>query len=158
VSNRSLGLFQERTQVQLQRVRRHKSFVTWMMDLGRISLDGHDSGKWDACLGRIAWFLYSGSHRHMIGAHDLFESFTESDSGMYVELGMGTRHAVQGSGTMLFQMELGDVLRVTNVLWVPECALQSQRLRRRDMQFCSGWTGVVHAQRIYLRHNSGSWS
>jgi hypothetical protein len=80
-----------------------ESFVTWMMDLGRSSLDGRDLGKWDACLGRIAWFLYSGSHQHMTGARDLFESFTESDSGMYVELGMGTKHAVQGSGTMSFR-------------------------------------------------------
>jgi hypothetical protein len=91
-----------------------------MMDLGRSSLDGRNSGKWDAYLGKIAWFLYSGSHRHMTGARDLFERFIEFDSGMYVELGMGTRHAVQGSGKMSFRMESGDVLRLTNVLCVPE--------------------------------------
>jgi len=28
-----------------------KSFVTWMMDLGRISLDDHELGKNDVCLG-----------------------------------------------------------------------------------------------------------
>jgi hypothetical protein len=39
-----------------------ESSVTWMMDLGRSSLDGRDSSKWDAYLGRIAWSLYSGSH------------------------------------------------------------------------------------------------
>jgi len=61
-----------------------------------------DMGKWNAFLGRIAWFLYSQSHRHMIGARILFESFTESDSGMYVELGMRTKHVVQGSRTMSF--------------------------------------------------------
>jgi hypothetical protein len=33
----------------------------------------------------------------------VFESFTESDSEMHVELGMGTKHAVKGSGTMSFQ-------------------------------------------------------
>jgi hypothetical protein len=71
-----------------------ESSMTWMIDLGKISLDGHDLGKRDACLGRIAWFLYSGSHRHMTGARDLFKSFIESDSCMYAELGMGTRNAV----------------------------------------------------------------
>jgi hypothetical protein len=50
----------------------------------------------------------------------LFENVTEFDSDMYVELGMGTKHTVQGYGTMSFQMESGDVLRVTNVLWVPK--------------------------------------
>ena len=33
---------------------------------------------------------------------------------------MGTKHAVQGFGAVSFQMESGDVLRVTNVLWVPK--------------------------------------
>jgi hypothetical protein len=104
-----------------------------MMDLGRSLLDGRDLGKRDAFLGRIAWFLYYGSHRHMIRAQDLFESFTESDSDMYVELGMETKHVVQGYGIVVFQMESRDVLRVTNVLWVPGVCSRSQRLRRRDM-------------------------
>jgi hypothetical protein len=70
--------------------------------------------------GGGTWFVDSGATCHMTGARELFESFTESDSDLYVELGMGTKHAVQGSGTMSFQMESGDVLRVTNVLWVPK--------------------------------------
>jgi hypothetical protein len=48
------------------------------------------------------WFVDSGATCHMTGARELFESFTESDLDMYVELGMGTKHAVQGSGTMSF--------------------------------------------------------
>jgi hypothetical protein len=51
---------------------------------------------------------------------ELFDSFTETGSDLCVELGMGTKHAVRGSGTMSFWMESGDVLRVSNVLWVPE--------------------------------------
>jgi hypothetical protein len=43
----------------------------------------------------------------------VFESFTESDSEMHVELGMGTKHAVKGFGTVPFQMESGGTLRVT---------------------------------------------
>jgi hypothetical protein len=57
----------------------------------------------------------------MIGAQELFESFTESNLDLYVELSMGTKHAMQGSRTVSFWMDLGDVLRVTNVLWVPKC-------------------------------------
>jgi hypothetical protein len=73
----------------------------------------------------------------MTGAQDLFESFTVSDSGMYEELGMRTRHVVQGSGAVVFWMESGDVLRVENVLWVPGVCSQPQRLRSRAMQCCS---------------------
>jgi hypothetical protein len=66
------------------------------------------------------WFVDSGVACHTTGARELFERFTESDSNLYVELGMGTKHAVGRSGTVSFQMELGDRLRVTNVLWVPK--------------------------------------
>jgi hypothetical protein len=67
-----------------------------------------------------AWLVDSGASCHMTGARELFESITETDSDMCVELGMGTRHAVQGTGTVRFQLESGEMLRVTNVLWVPE--------------------------------------
>jgi hypothetical protein len=43
------------------------------------------------------WLLDSRAICHMIGARELFESFTESDSNMHAELGMGTKHAVNGS-------------------------------------------------------------
>jgi hypothetical protein len=56
----------------------------------------------------------------MTGAQELFESFTESDSDMYVELGVGTKHAVKGSGTLPFQKESRGVLRVMDMLWVSE--------------------------------------
>jgi hypothetical protein len=56
----------------------------------------------------------------MTGAQELFESFIEFDSDVHVGLGMGTKHAVKGSQTMPFHMELGGVLRVTYVLWVPK--------------------------------------
>jgi hypothetical protein len=64
----------------------------------------------------------------MIGVHDLFERFAMSDSGMYVKLGMRTRHVVQGFGTMVFRMESGDVL------WVPGVCSQPQRLRSRESE------------------------
>jgi hypothetical protein len=55
----------------------------------------------------------------MKGARELFESFTDSDSVVHVELGMGTKHLVKGSGIVPFQMESGSVFRVMDVLWVP---------------------------------------
>jgi hypothetical protein len=39
---------------------------------------------------------------------------------MHVEIGMGTKHVVRGSKIIPFWMELGGVLRVKNVIWVPE--------------------------------------
>jgi hypothetical protein len=67
-----------------------------------------------------ASLIDSGASCHLIGARELFESFTKSDSDLYMELGMAGKHAMQGSGTMPFWMESGGILRVTNVLWVVE--------------------------------------
>jgi hypothetical protein len=44
--------------------------------------------------GSGTWLVDSGATCHMIGIRELFESFIESDSDMYVELGMGTKHVV----------------------------------------------------------------
>jgi hypothetical protein len=55
------------------------------------------------CMVLIQWeTLGCGRHWDMTGARDLFVSFTTSDSSMYVELGMGTKHVVQGSGAVVF--------------------------------------------------------
>jgi hypothetical protein len=43
----------------------------------------------------------SGASCQMTGAREVFKSFTESDSDLYVELGMGTKHVVQGSNAIL---------------------------------------------------------
>jgi hypothetical protein len=67
-----------------------------------------------------AWLIDNGTTCHMAGARKLFKSFTESNSDVHVELGMGTKHVVKGSGTMSFRMESGGVLRVMDVLYVPE--------------------------------------
>jgi hypothetical protein len=56
----------------------------------------------------------------MTSARDLFDSFTETSVDLCVELGMVTKHAVRGSSTILFWLESGEVLRVSNVLWVLE--------------------------------------
>jgi hypothetical protein len=67
-----------------------------------------------------AWLLDSGVTWHMTEAQELFKSFTYSDPNVHVELVMGTKHAVEGSRIVPCQMESGGVLRVMNVIWVPE--------------------------------------
>jgi hypothetical protein len=55
----------------------------------------------------------------MIGAHEFFERFIDSNSNLHLQLDMGTKHAVNASRTIPFQKESGGVLRVANLLWVP---------------------------------------
>jgi hypothetical protein len=63
-----------------------------------------------------AWLLDNRASCHMTGARELFENITEIYLDMCVELGMRTRHAVQGIGMIRFQLESREMLRVTNVL------------------------------------------
>jgi hypothetical protein len=65
-----------------------------MMDLGRISLDNCDFGKWDTFLGRISSLLYRGIHQDMIGARYCFERFIEFELDKHVVPETGTIHAM----------------------------------------------------------------
>jgi len=67
-----------------------------------------------------AWLIDSEATCHMTGARESFESFTELESEVHVELGMGTKHALKGSRTMSFRMESRRMLKVMDVLWVPK--------------------------------------
>jgi hypothetical protein len=58
------------------------------------------------------WLVDSRASCHMTGAWDLFDNFTETSSDLFVELGMGTKHVVRGSGIVSFWMDSRDVLRV----------------------------------------------
>jgi hypothetical protein len=49
-----------------------------------------------------AWLVDSGASCHMTGARELFESITDTDSDMCLELDMGTIHVVQGVETIRF--------------------------------------------------------
>jgi hypothetical protein len=50
----------------------------------------------------------------------VLENFTNIGLDLCVELGTRVKHAILGSGTISFRLELGEVLRVSNVLWVLE--------------------------------------
>jgi hypothetical protein len=67
---------------------------------------------------RGTWLVDNRAYFHMAGARELFDTFTETSSDLCVDLGMGSKHAVRGSGTMSFQLDSVEVLRVSSVLWV----------------------------------------
>jgi hypothetical protein len=69
---------------------------------------------------RERWLVDSGAYFHMTGARELFDTLTETGSDLCVELGMGAKHSVRGSSIVSFRLESGEILRVSNVLWVPE--------------------------------------
>jgi len=70
----------------------------------------------------------SGPYFHMTGARELFDILIETGSNLCVKLGTRAKHLVRGSNTVSFRLELGEIPRVPNVLWVLE-------LRRSVLSF-----------------------
>jgi hypothetical protein len=62
----------------------------------------------------------SGASRHMMGTHEFFTSWSETNSDLHVELGTHAKCGVEGVGIVRFQLESRGFLEVENVLYVPE--------------------------------------
>jgi hypothetical protein len=56
----------------------------------------------------------------MMEARELFSSLTMQYSGSHIDLGDDVDDAVEGEGTILFQLESGGLLEAQDVLYVPE--------------------------------------
>jgi hypothetical protein len=51
---------------------------------------------------RSAWYFDSGSSHHMTKEHEIFNSLTERDLEVHVELGDDSKYVVKGEGTIMF--------------------------------------------------------
>jgi hypothetical protein len=67
----------------------------------------------------VGWYVDSGASRHMTYDRSLFNRFQEQEGGMSVELGDDATYPVRGVGSISFQMPSGDVLELSDVLFVP---------------------------------------
>jgi len=59
----------------------------------------------DTVSSREKWLVDSVASFHMIGARDLFDTLTETDSKLCVDIGTGAKHSVRGSGRVSFRLE-----------------------------------------------------
>jgi hypothetical protein len=66
-----------------------------------------------------AWYLDSGTSRHMKEARELFSSLSEEDSELHIQLGNNPKYPVKGQGTVQFQLESGGSFDAREVLSVP---------------------------------------
>lgn len=65
------------------------------------------------------WLIDSGASRHMTGYKNPLSNLTEKDSSLQVELGDNSKYAVKGIGSTSFQLESGDSLYISDVIFVP---------------------------------------
>jgi hypothetical protein len=69
---------------------------------------------------RSAWYLENGASHHMMGTHELFTSWLETELGLHVELGTHAKCVLERDGIVWFHIDLIGFLEVVYVLYVPE--------------------------------------
>jgi hypothetical protein len=62
------------------------------------------SGLSGTVSSRERWLVDNRASFHMTGARELFDTLTETGSKLCVELGMGAKHSVRGSGTSIISI------------------------------------------------------
>jgi hypothetical protein len=101
---------------------------------------------------RSTWYLDSGASSHMTAAQDLFNSLTEKDSGIHVELGKNAKYAVKGIATISFQLKSGASLEAKDMLYVPGLTKNLLCLIYGGQGFCHQFSesAITHpSERIY---------
>jgi hypothetical protein len=107
-----------------------------------------------------AWFVDSGSSRHMTGMRSVFLSVSETGSDLHVKNGARTMHAVKGVGCVRFQLESGVSLEVDEVMYVPELKVNLLSISAlEDMGYAVmfGWTGAHTGRGSGLGCSSEAW-
>jgi hypothetical protein len=65
------------------------------------------------------WLVDSGDSRHMTGLQKSVTSLIEQNSQLQLELGDNSKYVVKGVGTTLFQLNSGNPLKMSEVLYIP---------------------------------------
>jgi hypothetical protein len=66
----------------------------------------------------VGWYVGSEALRHMTYDPSLFSRFQEQVGCMSVELGDDATYLVRGVGSISFQIPLGEILELSEVLFV----------------------------------------
>lgn len=65
------------------------------------------------------WLVDSGASRHITGYRSSLTDLTKKDYSIHVDLGNVSKYAVKGVGYTSFQLDLGDILHMSGILFVP---------------------------------------
>jgi len=63
--------------------------------------------------------MVSSSSHHMKRLRSIFLTFSEINTDFYIGYGTNTRQVVRRFGYVIFQLELGGIMGIENMLYVP---------------------------------------
>ena len=65
------------------------------------------------------WLIDSGASRHIIGFKEALSHMVEKDTNLEIILGDNATYPMKGTGTMTLHLSQGQVLRLQDILYVP---------------------------------------
>ena len=97
------------------------------------------------------WYLDTGATNHMTGCRNFFCDLDESASG-YVKFGDNLRIQIKGQGNIEITQKDGDILRLLNVLYVPDLAVNILSLGRLDEE---GYRMTMAGGKLIIFNHNG---
>ena len=64
--------------------------------------------------------IYSGASRHLTGFKEALSDLVENNTNLKIFLGDNATYPVKGTGTVTLHLSQGQVLRLQDVLYVPD--------------------------------------
>ena len=96
-------------------------------EVGDLLLHGSEGASSDLTL----WYLDTGATNHMPGCRYFFCELDESTTG-FVKFGDNSRIRIEGKGVIEINQKNGEILQLSNVLYVPQLAANILSLGRLD--------------------------
>ena len=81
------------------------------------------------------WYLDTRATNHMSGCRKFFCELVESTTG-FIKFGDNSRIRIEGKGEILINQKNGEILRLCNVLSVPQLTANVLSLGRLDEEGC----------------------
>ena len=100
-------------------------------EVSDLLLHGTEGASSDPAL----WYLDTGATNHMSGSQKFFCELDKSTA-EFVKFGDNSRIRIEGKGAILINQKNGEILRLSNVLYVPQLTANILSLGRLDEEGC----------------------
>lgn len=108
-----------------------------------------------ACMTSYAslevWYIDSGASWNMMGIRECFLEYGEEKMNFQITMGNKAKCTPVGKGTIVFQTELGERFRATNVLHVPGLGMNLLSVSQIQGK---GYDVYFIKEKVYVKHPS----
>ena len=97
------------------------------------------------------WYINSWASAHMTRVRECFSNYQEEQMNFKITIGKKAKCTPIGRGSIVFQTEVGNKLRATNVLHVPGLGMNLLSMSQLQNK---GYGVYFIGKRVYVKHSS----